>query len=270
MKVQQEPDLFKNIPNNNERLPDNNVPGLAISDYVLNEMPVDLAAIQVGTLEYSELSARHARILEGLVPFADSNSDNETAELIQLDLAFMLGAYLPLGEQAYNFTPPQLHELLKSQSERFGLSPYMDYELIIDINTREYHRIGKMRTFLDGTDALSERDFYLGHSEGEKHIKIVVDRLMSIIKNPNQPEIDDMLKCSVENMRLFNDYMKKYHGMSGVVFSLMKPYLASYPDGTRNAKCSFSRTTIAHSPTDEQTKLIDESLKSTFLVTLGP
>jgi len=180
----------------------------------------------------------------------------------------MLGGYLPLeGDGPYRAAPPQLLGLLDQQADRFGLPARMDYELIIDVNSEEYLRSGHMRTFLGGEDALHERDFYLGHHESEPFIKAAAYQLRSAVEYPEHVDAGRTIGAALEGMKTFDAYMGAYTRLSEDVFgTMMRPYLGSYPDGTRNASGAFMASVqlaelMLHAPTEGQTKYIDESMR---------
>lgn len=261
-----------------------------VADYVLGVLPNDLAAIRLATPsiedittkygeateaeaavldilveQYGELAVKHASILDDVEDAIAINEDPEVALVTQLDLAFMLSAYLPLGKAAFDVAPEKLSALLSSQATRFGIPERMDYELIIDVNSQEYFRTGDIRTFLNGEDALGERDFYQGHALSERHIKAVADSLKSIIDNPVGDHVDGALLEASQQMREFREFMARYINMSMPVFGKMRPYLASYPDGTRNASGAFMPSVqlaemTFQAPTKAQLDYIEESM----------
>lgn len=184
---------------------------------------------------------------------------------MQLDLGFMMGAYLP--EDNFSYCPGSLIDLMNKQADRYQLSPHMDYELLIDVNSREFEKTGQMRTYLDGEIGVSERDFYYGHYLSERHIKNVAMELRNLINNSAIPTevISDTLGVAADSMREFNEYMGAYAKLPKEHFDAMRPYFASYPDGTRNASGAFMPSVqlaeiILHSPSVEQRVYIDESL----------
>lgn len=275
--------LFTNQADSPESFPDPRAPRNPITEYVLAELPLDLAAIQEGTINYVDLATKHAVLLDGIAPTIEANTDEQAATVMQMDLAFMLGGYLPIGSakaydpgveytgpNAYEVAPPQLLTLLELQANRFELPRRMDYELIIDVNSAEYHRTGTMRTFLTGEDALGERDFYQGHSEAEVFIKEAAAQLGALIDNPELPNKAEILRAAAANVRILDKYMRKYQdnngqGFKNSVFDAMRPYLASYPDGIRNASGAFMPSVqlaelALHAPSEQYDKQLDESM----------
>lgn len=239
-----------------------------LADYVIDVQPSRLEAIRNGIAEYdyTDLMAEHSLILEEVAPIINVNEDPEVAKVIQLDLAFMLGAYLPLKDKAAMTVPPQLLELLRMQADKFGMNAFMDYSLLIDANTREFERTGRTRTYLNGDLALSERDFYHGHHESEPFVKSAADALKKIIENPQSGETSTQLHVALENLKEFRSYMAKYVKLSKDSFSTFRPYLATYPDGTKNASGAFMPSVALaeltlHEPTVEQEVYLDSSLQ---------
>jgi len=257
--------LFVRQADSNEALLEPKPPTSPISEYVLVTLPQDLYAIQVANMDYFDLYAKQSMLLDEVSPLIAENADVDIAKVTQLDLGFMLGGYLPLGDDAYDMAPPQLFKLLEEQATRFGLPKRMDYELIIDINNREYTRTGQMRTFLNGNNALDERDFYKGHSESEPYIKAVASHLKGLADNPNSHDNGTTVELALADMKIFREYMGRYMHLTTEVFGLMRKYLVSYPDGTRNASGAFMPSVqlaelALHKPTEGQNLYISEAL----------
>lgn len=257
--------LFTGQPDVHEAVAAAELSASPLAHYVLAEMPNDLEAIRAESMSYEDLRAKHDAVLDQFALEIDANTDIEKATVTQLDLAFMLGAYLPLKENAYREASPQLMALLDQQADRFGLPRRMDYDLIIDVNSAEYHRTGRMRTFTVGENALGERDFYLGHSESERFVKAAAYQLHSLIEMPETVDVNRTLEAAAANMKTFREYMGYYMRLSRVAFDTMRPYLDSYPDGTRNASGAFMPSVqlaelALHTPTEGQNTYIDESM----------
>jgi hypothetical protein len=270
--------LFINQPDSPELFPEPNSPRTPFAKYVTDAMPLDLADIREGTINYVDLATKHALLLEAVSSLIENNTDEHAAAVMQMDLAFMLGGYLPVGSikaydteaeqsgpSAYDIAPTQLLTLLDLQAERFGLPKRMDYELIIDVNSAEYHRTGVIRTFLGGEMALGERDFYQGHSEAEAFMKEASTQLGALIDNPYLPNKVEILSAAAANVRTLGEYMKKYHDLKNPVFNAMRAYLAPYPDGTRNASGAFMPSIqltelTLHAPSEQYDRQLDESM----------
>jgi hypothetical protein len=293
--------LFTGRPDEPERIAPAEMSPSPLGRYVTTEMPGDLAAIRavqewtesvdflgfayqkaskeaktpdLGALReeyvriaYGGMRTKQEAALNGVVHQIGSNTDSHIATITQLDLAFMLGGYLPLEGDAYRAAPPQLLGLLDQQADRFGLPPRMDYELVIDVNCKEYLRNGHMRTFLAGEAALEERDFYFGHYESEPYVKAVAYQLHSAIDHPERVDITGILEAALGNMHKFREYMAAYLRLRKEgVFDVMRPYLASYPDGIRNASGAFMPSVqlaelALHAPSEGQNTYIDESMR---------
>jgi hypothetical protein len=264
-KITRKDILFEKTPDSDERLQNPIPPITLVNEYILGEMPDDLEAIRNETLTYEELRARHAALLLVARPDIEANTDEQVALVTQLGLGFMLGAYLPLEKKAYETAPPELLELLESQAQRFNLPRRMDYELIIDVNTSEYFRTGVMHKFLKSENSLGERDFYQGHNESEFFVKRVASTLQDVIATPDGPVVDVLLATAAADMKNFRQYMQKYFGLSLEAFGSMRPYLAEYPDGIRNASGAFMPSVqlaelALHKPTDGHQVYLDESM----------
>jgi len=257
--------LFTGQPDRYEAISAAELSASPLAAYVLAEMPHDLDAVREKTMTYADLRAKHEGVLEQFTTSINDNTDLETASVTQLDLAFMLGGYLPLNEDAYHETPPRLLALLDQQADRFGLPHRMDYALIIDVNSAEFRRTGRMRTFTTGETALGERDFYLGHSESEPFVKDAAYQLRSLVEALDAVDVNRTLEAAAASMVTFRRYMGEYMKLSKDAFATMRPYLASYPDGIRNASGAFMPSVqlaelALHMPTDGQNTYIDECM----------
>lgn len=237
-------------------------------DYVLNVMPDNIAAVRAGQMDYDTLRAIHQEVLDEVSPMILSNASPDIALVTQLDLAFMLGAYLPTKKAAYDIVPPELLALLDYQSETFGIPNRMDYELIINVNTEEYQRSGLIRTFLQGEDGQHERDFYRGHYLSEAYINEAAQQLKAIATEElDTPTVRTLLEGALNNMTTLRKYMGAYTRMPEASFNgVLRPYLGSYPDDTRNASGAFMPSVqlaelALHAPTKEQISFIDESMR---------
>ncbi|HWZ66037.1 MAG TPA: hypothetical protein VNX65_04605 [Patescibacteria group bacterium] len=259
-------DLFTSLPDSQELVASVESSISPLGEYTLGEMPNDLAAVRDGGMSYTELRTKQEAVLTDVALQIAGNTDPHVATITQLDLAFMLGGYLPLEAHAYREAPAQLLGLLDQHADRFGLPARMDYELIIDINTEEYRRTGHMRTFTNGNTALAERDFYQGHHDSEVYVKAAAYQLRNIVEHPNNGNAGRIIEAASSNMRIFREYMATYMRLTKDDFGTMRPYLASYPDGIRNASGAFmpsvQLTELAlHAPTAEQGMYMDESMR---------
>jgi hypothetical protein len=138
----------------------------------------------------------------------------------------------------------------------------MDYDLVIDANSEEYLNRGHIRTF---TGETGERDFYIGHHLSEPHVRAVADDVRTLIDNPQTVDPNELLSRAAANMKEFRTYMQKYIKLSTGTFGRVRPYLMSYPDGTRNASGAFMAgvplAELALRPeTTEQGKFLDEAM----------
>src|SRR3989338_7025398 len=135
----------------------------ALSSYTLGELPADLGLLiqeardedgKVDAVHYASLAQRlvvkQAKILEQAESEIQEPASLEAARLVQLDLLFLLGGYLPAGQEAYGTTPPSLLPLLKSNGDKINLPNRMTYELIIDIKSAKFFKSGLMRVFSTG------------------------------------------------------------------------------------------------------------------------
>lgn len=235
-----------------------------LSNYILKELPTDLCNVRNGDMTYDSLSDKHSAIILNLQAEGIGPQNRDEAAIQQLDLVFMMGSYLP-GDN-FSDCPDEVIELAREQAGKYQLSPHMDYELVIDVNSKEFERTGNMRTFLDGAQGLAERDFYYGHYLSERQIRNTALQLNSIVMNPrSSDDVRASLLDAATSMKEFKDHMLKYAKLSRDAFGSMRPYLASYPDGTRNASGAFMPSVqlaelMLHSPSVEHQSYISESM----------
>jgi len=243
------------------------------SEYVQHELSADLAAIRDGGIGYSDLAAKHTAVLDRSKRTIAHNRDPRQAEKSQLDLLLMLGAYLPLDvsddkqgfESSLHAAPAELHGLLAMNKDQFGVPDRMNYEQIIDANSAEYVESGYMRTFLEGDDGIQERDFYLGHYIVEPHVKLAQSAVKSIVDAPKSIDVDEAAKLANLEMNQLKLGMQTYARYPAESFARLRPYLGSYPDGTRNASGAFMPSIQLmelrlHPPTDPQLAFIEGSM----------
>lgn len=245
--------------------PEHKTPNGDLEAYTVDELPIDLARIRDNTMSYGELAEKHTSLINKSSLELAGFSSRDEAAVAQLDLVFMMGSYLPSGN--FSHCPDKIIELAQRIAEEHQLSPHMDYELVIDINSREFENTGKMRTFLDGEQGLAERDFYYGHHLSEQHIKDVAMQLNSLVMN-SQLDNESILTIFTNanaSMREFKEHMAKYAKLSREAFGSMRPYLASYPNGKRNASGAFMPSVqlaelMLHTPSQEHQMYIEESM----------
>lgn len=239
-----------------------------LADYVLDEMPQDLENVRSEDVAFSinDLSDKHALILEDLRQQIESNTDADIAKVTQLDLLFMFGCYIPEGEKMFEVAPPEIMALVRQQADRFeGVDPIMTYDLIIDVNSAELRKTGRMRTFFSGDEGKHERDFYLGHTLAEHHVREAAELLKELVERPNHYDPKTIFESVSTDMRSFDRVMKEYGRYPVSSFGLLRPYLASYADGTRNASGAFMPSVqmleaVLHAPTPMYQQFIDESM----------
>jgi hypothetical protein len=238
-----------------------------LADYVLDQMPTDLLAVANGGMNYDELNASQEAVIDKAADAIDANTDPEVAEVTQLDLLFMLGGRLPAGADMERLTSPSLKSIIAVQRDRFSLPDHMDYELVIDVNSREFYRTGQrdMRTYADGPFGLDERDFYVGHYNTEPRIKGIAFGIHSIVERPDEVDAEEVLQAAAAEFREFGKDMQQYRKMPPEAFTYIRPYLEAYPDGTRNASGAFMPSVqlaevAMHAPTDEFLHYVNEAM----------
>jgi hypothetical protein len=210
-----------------------------LEGYVIEQMPVDLRAVSEGHMTHAELAAKQAELLVELAPQISANSDPRVARVTHLDLHFMLGGYIPTGEER-RIAPPALTALIGEQCDRFAdLEPHMTYEAIVDINSQEYERTGNMRVYSDGDDGKNERDFYLGHHFAEPFARQAAYQLHNLALSPGAYNHTAVLESVRANLNEFKQYMGRYAKLSKESFGYFRQFLGGYSDGTRNASGAF-------------------------------
>ncbi|MFF0388147.1 hypothetical protein ACFYS8_05555 [Kitasatospora sp. NPDC004615] len=203
-------------------------------DYVLHDLPGDLAEVGRGGLTYRQLAFKQRELVSGVGVVGD---DPRAARVTQLDLLFMLGGFAPAGPLA---APRELTELISAQSARFrSLDPHLSYELLIDVNCEEYRRCGDIRVFSPGQLGTLERDFYLGHHLSEPWIRSAAYGLRTLITAPDAVKpvavLDDAARCVAE----FTSHMASYRRLSGEAFGRFRHFHMGHPGGPRGASGAF-------------------------------
>lgn len=238
-------------------------PGL--TSYVMLEMPKDLREVREGEMTYDALAKRHHDVLSNTREDITTNTDPLVAKATQLDLLFMLGAYLA-KEGVYRTAPGSLLAAIHQQRDRFDITAHMDYDMIVDLNSAEASRYGGLlRVYSDGQFAGEEQDFYRGHSLAEPYAKDAAYQLRDIVDAPDLADIESSVQDVAENVTKFLGYMRAYSRLSRDAFGYFRDYIGTYPDGTRNASGAFMPSVqllelALHSPTEFHTHYIDESM----------
>lgn len=231
-----------------------------LGEYVIHQLPSDLDEVRRGELTYDELARKHEELLAGVGEQILAISDYGAAAVTQLDLVFIMGSYLPDGN--FHYCPKVVREFIEYQADKFQLNPFMDFDMVININSAEYEKTGHMRTFTSGKTARGERDFYYGHYLSERHILKAAEMLKGIVDGDmNVAGLQDIYG-EVQDFRV---YMGRYAKLSRDAFETFRPYLSSYPDGTRNASGAFMPSVqlaelALHTPSAAQQTYIRESL----------
>ncbi|MFD8478056.1 hypothetical protein [Kitasatospora sp. NPDC059673] len=203
-------------------------------DYVLHDLPGDLAELGRGGLTYSQLACKQREMVAGLGALGD---DPRAARVTQLDLLFMRGGFAPAGPRA---APRELTELISAQCARFpSLDPYLSYELLIDVNSEEYERCGDIRVFSQGRLGTLERDFYLGHYLSEPWARSAAYGLRALVTAPDAVKpaaaLEDAARCVAE----FTSHMASYRRLSGEAFGHFRHFHLGHPGGPRGASGAF-------------------------------
>ncbi|HZM64424.1 MAG TPA: hypothetical protein VFB59_04795 [Candidatus Saccharimonadales bacterium] len=240
-----------------------------LAAYTLHQMPAELRALsnlkgEDANKAYVDLAAKHAEILDDAAPDVYSNSDKAKAEIAQLDLLFMLGCYLPGEAEADALVPPQLRAMLTYNAERFRLPKHMDYDMIIDVNTRRFMETGEIRVYSDGPERNSERDFYIGHYYAEPKVKDAVGSVRTILENPDLPNKKAMLDFARTQLTACRAIIGNYAQMPPEHFIYFRRHLMAYADGTRNASGTFlpsiQQLEVAmHAPTTAYLAFLEEA-----------
>lgn len=210
----------------------------AVNRYALDDITFDTTMVREGNLDYPELAEAHQEYLDKAENDILWETDESKAATNQMDLLFMLGTYLPAGT-SYTQVPPKLLGLIEQNASRFGLPRRMTYELIIDHNFREFMRTGQIRTFFDGDQGLHERDFYIGHALSEPYIQSAQGMVVSVLRDGKHVDTTRMMEGARQATDEFSAYMLRYNHYPTDYFKDLRQYLASYPEGVRNASGAF-------------------------------
>ncbi|MEU0038763.1 hypothetical protein [Streptomyces sp. NPDC006333] len=231
--------------------------------YVLGDLPADLSAVSSGRTTYRELADRQARLLAALGPHGLIVDSLPEARLIQLDLLFMYGGFLPAGPGE---APLPLVEAISAQCVKFpSLDRHMSYELLIDVNAGEWARSGDVRVFSEGELGHLERDFYLGHHLAEPFVRSAFDRLRTLVREPDTVDTAETLDATVRDLENFRMHMAQYSKLSKDAFNSFRRYHMGHPGGARGASGAFMPSVqllelALLSPTTEYEVYLDQSM----------
>ncbi|MGW4381044.1 hypothetical protein [Kitasatospora sp. NPDC004531] len=203
-------------------------------EYVLRELPGDLAEVAEGELTYRQLAGKQRELLKEAGRLSD---DPWAARVAQLDLLFMLNGFAPAGPRA---APRELAELVSAQCGRFpALDPHLSYELLIDVNSEEYARSGDIRVFTPGRLGTLERDFYLGHHRSEPWIRSAAYGLRTLVTAPDAVKPAAVLEDAARCVGEFTARMAGYRRLSGEAFGRFRHFHLGHPGGPRGASGAF-------------------------------
>ncbi|MFI5998731.1 hypothetical protein ACIBAC_43700 [Streptomyces sp. NPDC051362] len=231
--------------------------------YVLDVLPADLAAVSGERLTYRELAAKQEMVLTGLGAHGLLVDDVFAARMLQLDLLFMRGGYLPAGPGG---VPSSVTDAISAQCSRFPtLDPHLSYELLIDVNSGEWNRSGNMRVFTEGETGRFERDFYLGHYLAEPTVRAAFDSLIAVIREPDTVDMAETFEGAVKNLESFRLHMAQYGKLPKEAFNSFRRYHMGHPGGPRGASGAFMPSVqllelALLPPTKEYEVYLDQSL----------
>ncbi|WP_329042221.1 hypothetical protein OHT61_28860 [Streptomyces sp. NBC_00178] len=234
-----------------------------LRSYVLDALPADLSAVAAGRMTYRELADRQGQLLSSLEPHALRVDDLAVAQVIQLDLLFMVNGFLPGGPGA---VPRHLSDAVAAQCARFpSLDPHMSYELLIDVNAGEWHRSGDMRVFTEGELGGLERDFYLGHHLSEPTVRSAFGLLCTLLQEPDSVDATETLGGVLRGLEEFRLYMAQYSKLTRDAFNSFRQYHMGHPGGPRGASGAFMPSVqllelALLAPTTEYEVYLDQSM----------
>lgn len=224
------------LPPTGENKPHGRLPS-PFRDYVIEDLPLDLARRSSGQMDYGQLREKHIRLVNDAAVACESISDLPSARVVQLDLLFMLGAFAPIGPESF---PAPLVRLISAQSSRFPeLDPHLSYELLIDVNCEQYESCGDIRVFSAGELATYERDFYLGHYLSEPLARTAAENLRAVVEQPGAANSAALLQEAAHCLDEFRLFMAAYSKLPVDAFNEFRRYHAGYPGGPRGASGAF-------------------------------
>jgi len=212
----------------------------AVSDFVVERLPMELEAIRVGS-DTQKVTNLVGSLIENLSheKIAKVMRSPHNLGLAGLDLKMLEAGIVQHGGKA----PEKLTHLVDIFSREANQPPGLTYEELIDINPP-----GDKRTFTKGQVGRSESDFYEGHRRIEHHlqngihaishgINILIERNLEGIQRAvgNIQDARGEMARVVGYMGDFRSKFSKDH------FSEFRPYLDPHPTrGLKGPSGAFS------------------------------
>jgi hypothetical protein len=235
-------------------------------DYVLDELPADLAAVAQERMTLADLADKQSGVLEQALPGISLLDDLAAARVAQLDLLFMLAGFSAFGVPGSETVPRLLTDTISGQCARFPeLDPHMSYELLVDVNSEEWERHGRMRVFSEGETGRLERDFYLGHYLAEPKVRAAYRRICALLMEPDLAEPAVLLGGAHRQLDEFRLLMAQYGKLSKDSFNSFRRYHMGHPGGPRGASGAFMPSVqllelVLLPPTEEYGVYLDQSM----------
>ena len=219
MNIQSDYPLFKGVVR--ERHPWR--PLGQVSDFVVEQLPKELAAIRAGSTDVVNLAKKCGELLSN-VSVNSLDTDFEF-RLALLDLLFLESGLVHSG----GIPGEQLTSLVDWLSQKTGRIPALTYEDLVYEHTNPL--LDDPRVFTDGATGLSERDFYVGQCRVESELNSCVARCMEVVKNQiPYSQVEAALREVSQRM----EEVREYTRMSGMEmppehFQTFRQYLATHP-----------------------------------------
>jgi tryptophan 2,3-dioxygenase len=215
----------------------------AVSDFVVEQLPQRLIAIREGTDNVDELISTCEMLLVNSFSYTPSKQFGLDRELDQrlmlLDLLFLDSAIVHSG----GVSGGRLTSLIEQLSQEADRIPALTYEDLVYAHTNPL--LVDPRTFTNGVNGLSERDFYVGHMRVEEELQACVTMCHSVLKNQiSQSHFDSVLRQVAQRVEVVKEYMEMLGTkMTPEHFRVFRQYLDTHPvRGFKGPSGVFSAT----------------------------
>jgi hypothetical protein len=189
-----------------------------VSDYIVEQMPKDLAAVRRGEKHPLSLLPDYGLMPDVLEP---ALHDPTQRDLAGLDLKMLEAAIV----HSNGIPPLALTEAVDRFAAQNDQPAVLTYEELILLNPD-----GDMRTFTDGKIGASETDFYRGHRYIEAHLETAIQATRAVLTMDSPGKATEALQTGAREMAEVVAYMGRFRrDFSTDDFAVFRQYVTSHP-----------------------------------------
>lgn len=192
-----------------------------VSDFVVEQLPKELADIREGRKHVRQLTAYTEKLIASLgnTPFFNGASVQDQS---LLDLLFIESGIV----HSQGMAGRRLVGLVNKLAKKAGRIPGLTYEDLIFVNLQNQD----VRLFTSGDISLSERDFYEGHRRIENILENCIMLCQKVIADPAAKQNSKKILAITTGVKKIEGYTGELHrAMPKEHFSIFRQYFLSHP-----------------------------------------